>query len=68
MGDQATDFTVNVTVTMKGTAYMDGDLKSIVSKLVKVNVPEGYELDLAKTETQADVSKLEKDGRLVFSD
>jgi hypothetical protein len=66
VGDQATDFTLNLTINYKGTAYSEGDLKSIVSKLVETNVPEGYELDLSKTETQADVSKLEKDGRIIF--
>ncbi len=66
VGDQASDFTLNLTVNYKGTAYSDTDLKSIVSKLVETNVPEGYELDLSKTETQADVSKLEKDGRIIF--
>jgi hypothetical protein len=58
---------LNLTVNLRGTAYKDGDLKSIVSKLVETNVPDGYDLDLSQTETQADVSKLEKDGKLVFS-
>jgi hypothetical protein len=66
VGDQASDFTLNLTVNYKGTAYSEADLKSIVSKLVETNVPEGYELDLSKTETQADVSKLEKDGKIIF--
>jgi hypothetical protein len=67
VGDQAGDFTLNLTVKLTGTSYKDGDLKSIVSKLVQVEVPQGYELDLSQTETQADVSKAEKDGRLIFS-
>lgn len=66
VGDQASDFNLDLTVNMRGTAYKDSDLKSIVSKLVEVNVPQNYELDLSQTETQADVSKLEKDGRLIF--
>lgn len=66
VGDQASEFTLNMTVNYKGTAYSEGDLKSIVSKLVETTVPEGYSLDLSKTETQADVSKLEKDGRIIF--
>lgn len=67
VGDQATDFNLNLTVNLKGTSYKDGDLKSIVSKLVETNVPEGYDLDLTKTETQADVSRLDKDGKLMFT-
>ncbi|MBI4038031.1 hypothetical protein HY387_00035 [Candidatus Daviesbacteria bacterium] len=66
INDQATDFSLNLTIRYKGTAFDDKDLRSIVSKLVSTNVPEDFELDLAETETQADVSKLEKDGKLIF--
>lgn len=66
VGDQAGEFSVNVSVKYKGTAYSENDLKLMVSKLVQVNVPEGYELKLQDAETQAAVSKLEKDGKLVF--
>jgi hypothetical protein len=67
VGDQASDFNLNLTVKLLGTSYKDSDLKSIVSKLVQVEVPAGFDLDLAQTETQADVSKTEKDGRLIFN-
>lgn len=67
VNDQASEFSLNLTVEYKGTAYSDNDLKTIVSKLVETNVPEGYELDLSKTQTQADVSKINKDGTLEFS-
>jgi hypothetical protein len=67
VGDQATDFTLNVTAKYTGTAYSDNDLKQLVSKLVSTNVPDGFELDVSKTETQAEVSKVEKDGKLIFS-
>lgn len=66
VNDQASEFTLNMTIGYKGTSYSDNDLKTIVSKLVETNVPEGYELDLTKTETQATVSRVEKDGRLIF--
>lgn len=66
VNDQATDFSLNLVIKYKGTAFDDKDLRSIVSKLVSTNVPADFELDLAETETQADVSKLEKDGKLVF--
>lgn len=66
INDQASEFSLNLTVKYKGTAFEDQDLKLIVSKLVTTQVPEGFELDLAQTETQADVSKLEKDGKLIF--
>lgn len=65
-GDQASEFSLNLTVKYKGTAFEDKDLKLIVSKLVNTQVPEGFQLNLSETETQADVSKLEKDGKLVF--
>ncbi len=66
INDQASDFSLNMTIKFKGTAFEDKDLKLIVSKLVTTQVPEGFELNLSETETQADVSKLEKDGRLIF--
>ena len=57
---------MNLAIRFKGTAFDDKDLRGIVSKLVTTQVPDGYSLDLFDTETQADVSKLEKDGRLIF--
>ncbi len=66
VGDQSSEFSLTLKNNLKGTAYKDSDLKSIVSKLVETNVPDGYSLDLANTETQANVSKLEKDGRIIF--
>lgn len=66
VGDQASDFTLNLSIHYKGTAYSDTDLKTMVGKLVETNVPDGYMLNLADTQTQADVSKLNKDGSLVF--
>lgn len=66
INDAASEFSLTMTVRYKGTAFEDKDLKLIVSKLVTTQVPDGFELDLAQTETQADVSKLEKNGKLVF--
>lgn len=66
ISDQASEFSLNLTVRYKGTAFEDQDLKLIVSKLVTTQVPEGFQLNLSETETQADVAKLEKDGRLIF--
>lgn len=66
INDQASEFSLNLTAKYKGTAFEDKDLKLIVSKLVTTDVPEGFELNLADTETQADVSKVEKDGKLIF--
>jgi len=66
VNDQATEFSLNLTARYKGTAYDDKDLKLIVSKLIDTQVPEGFELNLEDTETQADVTKLEKDGKLIF--
>lgn len=66
INDQAGEFSLNMTLRYKGTAFDDTDLKTIVSKLVTTQVPDGFELNLSETETQADVSKLEKDGKLIF--
>lgn len=66
VGDQASEFSLNLIIHYKGTAYSDEDLKSIVSKLVSTDIPADFELNLAQTETLADVSKLEKDGKLIF--
>lgn len=67
VGDQASEFSLTLNVNLKGTAYSDADLKTIVGKLVETNVPEGYDLDLNRTETQATVSKVEKDGKIIFT-
>lgn len=66
INDQASEFSLNLTIDYKGTAFEDKDLKQIVSKLVTTQVPEGYKLNLEDTEMQTDVSKLEKDGKLIF--
>lgn len=66
INDQATDFSLDLTINYTGTAFDDKDLKQIVGKLVTTQIPDGFELNLAETETQADVSKLEKDGKLIF--
>lgn len=66
INDQASEFSLNLTIHYKGTAFEDKDLKLIVSKLVTTQVPEGFELNLEGTETQADVSKLENMGKLIF--
>lgn len=66
INDQATEFSLNLTVNFKGTAFDDKDLKQIVSQLVTTEVPQGYEFSLQDSETQSDVSKLEDDGRLIF--
>lgn len=66
INDQTLEFSLNLTAKYKGTAFEDKDLKIIVSKLVTTEVPQGYQLNLGETETQADVSKLEKDGKLLF--
>jgi len=66
VGDQTSSFTLNLNAHYKGTAFNDADLRTIVSKLVSTNVPSGFNLDLASSETQAEVSKVEKDGRVIF--
>lgn len=66
INDQASEFSLNLTAKYKGTAFEDKDLKLIVSKLVTTQVPTGFELNLEDTETQADVSKLEKGGKVIF--
>lgn len=66
INDQAANFSLNMSARYKGTAFDDADLRSIVSKLVTTQVPDQFQLDLSNTETQADVSKLDKDGKLFF--
>lgn len=65
-GDQASEFSLSATIRFKGTSYSDTDLKTIVSKLVGTSIPEGFQMNLQDMETQADVAKVEKDGRLIF--
>lgn len=66
INDQANDFSLNLTVKFKGTAFAETDLKTIVSKLVETNVPDNFVLDIADSETRADVSKVEPDGKVLF--
>ncbi len=66
INDQASDFSLNLTNHYKGTAFDDSDLKLIISKLVNTQVPAGFVLNLNDTETQSDVSKIDKDGKLIF--
>ncbi|MBI4038498.1 hypothetical protein HY384_00920 [Candidatus Daviesbacteria bacterium] len=66
INDQANEFSLNLTIRYKGTAFEEKDLHLIVSKLVTTQVPEGFQFDLSQTETQADVSKLDHDGKLIF--
>lgn len=66
-GDQASEFSLTLNLSLKGTAYSDTDLKTIVGKLVETTVPDGYDLDLSRTETQATVSKVDKDGKVTFT-
>jgi len=66
-GDQAAEFSLTLNLNLKGTAYSDADLKVIVGKLVETTVPDGFDLDMSRTETQATVSKVEKDGKIVFT-
>ncbi len=66
INDQASEFSLNMTVKYTGTAFNDTDLKTVVSKLVTTQVPDDFQLNIAETETQADVAKLEKGGKLIF--
>lgn len=66
INDQAAEFSLNLSAKYKGSAFDEKDLKTFVSKLITTEVPEGFELNLENTETQSDISSLEKDGRLIF--
>ncbi len=66
INDQASEFSLNLSAKYKGTAFDDADLRLIVSKLVTTQVPDGFTLDLSATETQADVSNVDKNGKVVF--
>lgn len=67
VGDQASEFNLTLNASYKGTAYSDTDLKTMVAKSIETTVPEGYQLNLADTETQAAATKIEKDGKLIFT-
>lgn len=66
INDQASELSLNLSAKYKGTAYNDSDLRLIVSKLVTTQVPDGFSLDINDTETQADVSSVDKNGKVVF--
>ncbi len=67
VGDQASDFTLEMVAKYKGTAYNEADLKTLVSKMLNTNVPEGFELDLSQSTTQAEITQVGKDGTLTFT-
>lgn len=66
VNDQAKEFSLSATVRFKGTSYSDIDLRTVVAKLVTIEVPEGFEMNLQNAETQADVAKVDKDGKVTF--
>lgn len=66
VNDVASEFSLQATIRFKGTSYSDSDLRTIVSKLVQTNIPEGYEMNLQDAQTQADIVKVDKDGTLTF--
>jgi len=67
IGDAASEFTLNATIRFRGTSYLDADLRTIVSKLVITDIPANYQMSLQDAQTQAEVAKVEKDGRLIFN-
>lgn len=66
VGDQASDFSLTLSIDYKGTAYSDSDFKTMAAKSIDTTLPDGYELNLAESETQATATKVEKDGKLTF--
>lgn len=66
VNDVASEFSLQATIRFKGTSYNDNDLRTIVSKLVQTNIPEGFEMNLQDAQTQADIAKVDKDGTLTF--
>lgn len=66
INDQASDFSLTLTIDYKGTAYKEDDLKAIIGKLISTNIPTDFELNLAESETHADVSKVEDNGKVIF--
>lgn len=67
VGDQASEFSLTLSINYKGTSYSDNDLKTMVAKSIETTVPEGFQLNLADSETQAAANKVEKDGKLYFN-
>lgn len=66
VNDQASEFNLDLTIKFKGTAFNETDLRTTIAKLVGTNIPEDFMLNLSEAETQADVSKVEKDGKVTF--
>lgn len=67
VNDQANEFSLDATVRFKGTSYSDADLRTIVAKLVEIDVPSNYTIDLLGSETRVDVDKVDKDGKVTFN-
>lgn len=67
VNDQASEFSLTATVGYKGTAFSDADLRKMINQSVSTEVPDNYDLNLADAETQSAVSKIESDGRLIFT-
>lgn len=68
VNDQAGEFSLDATVRFKGTSYSDTDLLTIVAKLVEIDVPANYTIDLLGSETRVDVEKVDnKSGKVTFN-
>lgn len=67
VNDAASEFSLTATIRFRGTSYLDADLRTIVSKLVVTEVPANYQMDLQDAQIQSAVTKVEKDGKLVFN-
>lgn len=67
VNDAASDFTLTATIRFRGTAYLDADLRTIVSKLVVTDIPANYSMNLQDAQTTAEVARVEKDGKLIFN-
>lgn len=66
VNDPASEFSLTATIRFRGTAYQDADLRTIASKLIVTEVPEGYSMNMQDAQIQSEVVKTEKDGRLIF--
>ena len=65
-GDEATEVTLNLSLSVTATVYSGQDLKDILSKTLEAAAPDGYEVSTEGQETSAELIAVEANGDLTF--
>ncbi|MBI4039406.1 hypothetical protein HY388_01100 [Candidatus Daviesbacteria bacterium] len=67
IGDEARELTLTMNVIAKATIYSENDLKELLTRYVTALVPENYQQLEMFTTTEAQVTKVDNNGKLFFT-